>query len=80
MEAKRAVVKRVLEGSGSLFAVAAAETGHQDVWQRSQCGFVGVSGEIARATGVLRLGETVDHVQPGGGGDRGGRIAGMDVH
>jgi uncharacterized protein YlxP (DUF503 family) len=53
LKAKRAVVKRLVEGSRSRFAVASAETGHQDQWQRSQLGFAAVSGAPGQVTDVL---------------------------
>ena len=53
LKAKRAVVKRLVEGSRSRFAVASAETGHQDQWQRSQLGFAAVSGAPRQVTDVL---------------------------
>jgi uncharacterized protein YlxP (DUF503 family) len=53
LKAKRAVVKRLVEGSRSRFAIASAETGHQDQWQRSQLGFAAVSGAPGQVTDVL---------------------------
>ena len=53
LKAKRAVVKRLVEGSRSRFGVAAAEVGHQDRWQRAELGFAAVSGTPGQVTDVL---------------------------
>ena len=53
LKAKRAVVKCLVEGSRSRFAVASAETGFQDQWQRCQLGFAAVSGAPGQITDVL---------------------------
>jgi len=53
LKAKRAVVKRLVDGGRSRFAVAASEVGHQDQWQRCELGFVTVSGTSGQVTDVL---------------------------
>ncbi len=53
LKAKRAVVKRLTEGSRSRFGVVAAETGHQDEWRRCELGFAAVSGTPGHVTDVL---------------------------
>jgi uncharacterized protein YlxP (DUF503 family) len=53
LKAKRAVVRHLVEGSRSRFAVASAETDHQDQWQRCQLGFAAVSGAPGQVTDVL---------------------------
>ena len=53
LKAKRAIVKRLVEGSRTRFAVASAETGLQDHWQRCQLGFAAVSGEPGQVTDML---------------------------
>jgi len=53
LKAKRTVVRRLVEGSRSRFAVASAETGYQDQWQRCQLGFAAVSGAPGQVTDVL---------------------------
>ena len=53
LKEKRAVVKSMVEAAHKRFAVAAAETDHQSVWQRAQLGFACVSGSAAHATDVI---------------------------
>jgi uncharacterized protein YlxP (DUF503 family) len=53
LKAKRAVVKHVVETCRSRFAVAAAEVGHHDRWQRSELGFVAVAGSVGHVREVL---------------------------
>jgi uncharacterized protein YlxP (DUF503 family) len=53
LKAKRAVVKRLVEGARSRFGVASAEVGHQDQWQRSELGFAAVSGSPGQVSDVL---------------------------
>jgi uncharacterized protein YlxP (DUF503 family) len=53
LKAKRRTVKHLVEGARSRFGVAAAETGHQDTWQRSQLAFAQVSGSVAQCEAVL---------------------------
>jgi len=53
LKAKRAVVKRLVEGARSRFAVASAEVGHQDQWQRAELGFAAVSGSPGQVTEIL---------------------------
>jgi uncharacterized protein YlxP (DUF503 family) len=50
---KRAVVKSMTEGARKRFAVAAAETDHQDTWQRAELGFACVSGTSRHAEEVI---------------------------
>jgi uncharacterized protein YlxP (DUF503 family) len=52
LKEKRAVLTPIIEGARRRFAVAAAETAHQDMWQRAQIGFACVSGSPAHATDV----------------------------
>lgn len=53
LKAKRSVVTSLVESAKSRFDVAAAETGHQDSWQRAQLGFAAVSGSAAHCTEVI---------------------------
>jgi uncharacterized protein YlxP (DUF503 family) len=41
------------EGARKRFAVAAAETDHQDTWQRAELGFACVSGATGHASEVI---------------------------
>jgi uncharacterized protein YlxP (DUF503 family) len=50
---KRAVVKSMIEGAKNRFSVAAAETDHQDTWQRAELGFACVSGASWHASDVI---------------------------
>jgi uncharacterized protein len=50
---KRSVVRPILEGCRRRFAVAAAEVGHQDLWQRATLGMATVSSSAAHAGDVL---------------------------
>jgi hypothetical protein len=50
---KRAVVKSMTEGARQRYAVAAAETAHQDTWQRAELGFACVSGSTGHASDVI---------------------------
>ena len=53
LKAKRATVKHLVEGCRSRFAVAAAEVGYQDQWQRCALGFAAVSGTPGQVETVL---------------------------
>lgn len=53
LKAKRAVIRHLVDGARSKFSVAAAETGHQDQWQRSELGFAAVSGSSRHVDDVL---------------------------
>jgi uncharacterized protein YlxP (DUF503 family) len=53
LKEKRAVLKSMIEGARQRYAVAGAETDHQDTWQRSQVGFACVSGSTSHAEDVL---------------------------
>jgi uncharacterized protein YlxP (DUF503 family) len=57
LKEKRAVVKTITEGARRRFQVAAAETDHQDKWQRVELGFCGVSSSRTH------LVEVVDRVE-----------------
>ncbi len=50
---KRSIVKTVLDGSRRRFQVAAAETAHQDEWQRAQLGFTAISSTARHTTEVI---------------------------
>ena len=50
---KRAVVRSLVEGTQRRHGVAAAETDHQDVHQRTQLAFVAVSGSSSRTAEVI---------------------------
>jgi uncharacterized protein YlxP (DUF503 family) len=50
---KRQIVKSVLEGSRRRFAVAAAEVGAQDAWQRGVLGFAVVAPSASHAEEVI---------------------------
>lgn len=54
LKEKRAVLKSILNGARNRFDVAAAETGHQDKWQRAAVGFATVSGSSGHADEVIR--------------------------
>ena len=47
------MVKPIIEGSKRRFGVAAAEVGHQDLWQRTALGFAAVSARAGHADSVL---------------------------
>jgi uncharacterized protein len=53
LKEKRAVLKSILNGARNRFEVAAAETGHQDKWQRAAVGFACVSGSAGHARDVM---------------------------
>lgn len=50
---KRAVVKSITDGARRRFAVAAAETDHQQTWQRAEVAFACVSGSAGHASDVI---------------------------
>ena len=50
---KRAIVRHLLDTARRRFAVSAAETGHQDKWQRAELGFAVVATDVAHVTEVL---------------------------
>jgi uncharacterized protein YlxP (DUF503 family) len=50
---KRAVVKTMLEGARRRFQVSAAETDHQDKWQRAELAFAAVSSSLAQVSEVV---------------------------
>jgi uncharacterized protein YlxP (DUF503 family) len=47
------VLQSILNGARTRFEVAAAETGHQDKWQRAAIGFAYVSSSPSHADKVL---------------------------
>lgn len=47
------MVKTILHGAQNRFAVAAAEVGHQDKWQRASLGFASVSSRAGHADDML---------------------------
>lgn len=53
LKEKRSIIRHLVEGSRSRFAVAAAEVGFQDEWQRSELGFAAVSGSPGQVESVL---------------------------
>lgn len=53
LKEKRAVLQSILNGARNRFAVAAAETGHQDKWQRAAVGFAYVSSSPSHAYKVM---------------------------
>lgn len=53
MKAKRAIVKPIVEGARHRFAVASAEVGHQDQWQRAQLGMAAVASSAVHVQEVL---------------------------
>lgn len=53
LKQKRSVVRTVLDGARRRYRVAAAETGHQDKWQRAELGFAAVSSARGHAEQVL---------------------------
>jgi uncharacterized protein YlxP (DUF503 family) len=53
LKEKRAVLSSMTDGARRRFAVAAAETDHQDTWQRAQLGFASVSGSPGHASDVI---------------------------
>ncbi len=50
---KRAIVRHLLDTARRHFAVSAAETGHQDKWQRAELGFAVVATDATHVTEVL---------------------------
>ena len=53
LKAKRAAVKPIVEGLKKRFSVAAAETGHQDTWQRAAIGVAVVASSHRHACDIL---------------------------
>lgn len=53
LKEKRSVVRPILDGAHRRFAVAVAEVGHQDSWQRAVLGMAVVSASISHARDVL---------------------------
>ena len=62
---KRQVLRSVLDTARHRYAVAAAEVGFQDLWQRTLLGFAAVSASAAHATDVLDDVERLVWAQPG---------------
>jgi hypothetical protein len=50
---KRAIIKPVLEGCRRRYQVAAAETGHQELWQRASLAFATVGAQAGHLSEVL---------------------------
>lgn len=57
LKEKRAVVRPILDGARNRFAVASAEVGEQDRWQRARLGFAVVGGSPGH------VGEVADSVE-----------------
>ena len=53
LKEKRAVIKPILDGCRRRYAVAAAEVGSQDKWQRAELGVAAVAGSPTHVTEVL---------------------------
>ncbi len=53
LKAKRSVVRSLVDGARSRYGVAAAETDHQDQWQRAEVAFAAVSGSQQHVAEVL---------------------------
>lgn len=53
LKQKRTVVKRLLARARDRFPVTAAETGRQDLWQRSELGFAMVGDEEGQIQAVF---------------------------
>jgi uncharacterized protein YlxP (DUF503 family) len=53
LKEKRAVVRPIVDGARRRYAVAAAEVGFQDKWQRAELGFAAVAGDARHVTDVL---------------------------
>jgi uncharacterized protein YlxP (DUF503 family) len=65
LKAKRAVVKPIVEGVRRRFAVAVAEVGHHDQWQRARLGVAAVAGTPGHVADVLDEVERFVWAQPG---------------
>ncbi len=57
LKAKRSIVQSVVRTLDQWHSVAAAETGHLELWQRTRIGVVIVGGSVSR------LGEVADSVE-----------------
>jgi uncharacterized protein YlxP (DUF503 family) len=57
LKAKRSVLTSIVRHLDQMAGVAAAEVGHQDLWQRTTLGVAAVGGSIAH------LGKTMDGVE-----------------
>jgi uncharacterized protein YlxP (DUF503 family) len=53
LKEKRAVIKPILEGCRRRYAVAAAEVGAQDKWQRAELGMAAVAATPTHVADVL---------------------------
>jgi len=53
LKERRAVLRPLLDGARNRFAVAVAETGHQDSWQRAEVAFAAVGSTPSGVTGEL---------------------------
>jgi hypothetical protein len=50
---KRSVLRTITDGARRRYQVAAAETDHQDIWQRAELGFASVSGSPGQVAEVM---------------------------
>lgn len=63
LKEKRAIVQKILGRCRSRFPVSGAETGLQDLWQRSELGFAMVAQEEAAIHGVfLRIEDEIARI------------------
>jgi len=53
LKAKRTVVRHLVDTARQRYGVAAAEVGHQDLWQRSELGFAAVGSSARHVEDVL---------------------------
>jgi uncharacterized protein YlxP (DUF503 family) len=53
LKEKRTIVRTILEGARRRHQVAAAETDHQDRWQRAELAFAAVSASSAHTVEVI---------------------------
>ena len=53
LKEKRAVIRPIIDGARHRYSVAVAETGHQDLWQRSEIGFAAIAASVGHVRDVL---------------------------
>jgi uncharacterized protein len=53
LKAKRSIVKHLVETARQRYQVSAAETDHQELWQRAGLGFAAVAGSANHVGDVL---------------------------
>jgi uncharacterized protein YlxP (DUF503 family) len=53
LKEKRAIIRPILEGCRHRYQVAAAEVGHQQLWQRAALAMSAVAGRAGQVTDVL---------------------------